>query len=126
MMMNPRTYGLGGAAIAGLMSCAELIRSLAVRSNLIGWSKLISGLGAAIFVSVLLMTAVGLALHKRFGWGFGVFGVLAGLGYGVMITAGGAGHTHAMWGGLYFAGGGALLYCLARSLPYYRADVAHA
>lgn len=118
--MNTRKFGLLGAGVAATLAIAELVRSLLTRHALVGWSTGLTWIGSVAFVGALGVTAVGLLLPRSFGWGVGVLGVIVALGFGVMITAGGSGHTHAMWGGLYLAGAVALLACLAKSLAYYR------
>ncbi len=110
--------------MAGVLAVAELVRTLVARHALFGWGALLSDLGAISFVGLLAVAAVGLLLGRRFGWAFGVFGSLVGLAYGVMITAGGAGRTHAMWGAVYLFGAMALLACLAKTLAVYRLPLA--
>lgn len=113
-----------GGVLAGLLAVGELVRVLVTRRPLFGWGAFLSHLGAIAFVGLLAVSAVGLLLHRRFGWAFGVFGALVGVAYGVMITAGGAGHTHAMWGAVYLFGAVALLACLAKSFAVYRLPLA--
>ena len=118
--MDARKFGLLGAGVAAVLAVSELVRAMVLRHALVGWSPGTSFLGTLVFVSVLGVAAVGLALHKTFGWGVGVLGSLVALAFGVMVTAGGGGRTHAMWGGLYLLGALVLIGCLAKSLAYYR------
>lgn len=127
--MDTRKFGLLGAGVAAALAVGELVRSLVMHHALVGWSPGLTWLGSMAFIAAMGVTAIGLLLHRAFGWGVGVLGVIVALGFGVMITAGGTGHTHAMWGGLYLVGGISLLACLAKSLAYYRrpfVGVAHA
>lgn len=119
--MDSHKFGLLGAGIAGAACLFELIRSLASRATLGGWSPGLSRVASVIFVVLFAVTAVGLALHRRFGWGVGVAAFVVSLGYGGIVAAGGAGHGHHRWAVVYFLFGGALFGALTKSLPYFRA-----
>ena len=117
-MINLRTYGLAAAGAAATASAFELVRVLASGGVARGQTSAWSIAEAAMFSGVLALTALGLALHRQFGWIAGTWSVVIALSYGVVLRA--AGNTIGI---LYILLGPVLLALLVKSLPYYRTEV---
>ncbi len=113
-MRSERKYDLVAAAVAAGTAGFELVRIVATGATE-GHTMLSSVIGAVLFVSILSASAIGLSLHRRFGWGFGVAGMLALFAHGVIVRSGGN-----VVGSVYIALGALMLYCLLRSLQFYR------
>jgi hypothetical protein len=113
-MRDERKYDLVAAAVAAGAAGFELVRTVAAGGTP-GHTTLSAVIGATLFCSMLAVSGIGLALHRRFGWAFGVAGMLSLLAHGIIIRAGGN-----VIGGVYIALGLVMFYCLARSLQYYR------
>jgi hypothetical protein len=120
-MMAERTHGLVGAGIAAGAAGFELVR-LIVGGSVGGLDVGATIVSSAVFIAVLAATAIGFAMHRRFGWTCGVFGTLALLGYGIVLQAASnhQGHVQNGLGLAYMILGLAMAATLPRSLPWYR------
>lgn len=114
-MRHPRFYDLAAAALAGGLSLFELIRLVLTHGVTGGITLLGAALGSGVFCVVLALAAIGLALHHRLGWVFGVLGFLTAAGYGIAVRASGS------WVGVaYMIGAGVMLALMIKSLHWYR------
>jgi hypothetical protein len=113
-MRTDRKYDLFAAALAGGAAGFELVR-LVITGGTPGHTTFSAMVGGLAFVAILGVSAIGLALHRPFGWAFGTVGLIALLSHGIIVRAGGS------WAGAgYMLVGIAFFYCLARSLQFYR------
>jgi uncharacterized membrane protein len=113
-MRTDRKYDLVAAALAGGAAGFELVR-VVLAGGTEGHTTLSAAVGSLVFVAVLGISAVGLALHRRFGWAFGTVALIAFFAHGIIVRASGS-----WFGAAYVVLGAVFFYCLARSLQFYR------
>jgi hypothetical protein len=114
---HPRIYDFGAALLAAGLSVFEIVRMI-VSGGITGGHNMLSTLiGGVIFSAVLGAAAIGLTLHRRFGWLFGVFGVIVASAHGIVIRAAGA-HI----GILYMLSAFVLLGLIVKSLHEYTTE----
>jgi hypothetical protein len=117
MPPTPRIYDFAAAGLAASLSGFELIRMVASHGTSAGHTVLSVVVGGVVFCSVLLIAAVGLALHRRFGWIAGVLAIIAAMSHGIIVRSGGN-----RVGVLYILGGAAMMALIIKSTHWYRTD----
>ena len=119
--MPMRSYILLAAAVAAGLGAFELLRLVVNDGRTAGHTLVSSLIGGLAFVALNAVTAVGLALQRRFGWGVGVAAAVISFAHGVVVRAGGS------WAGVaYMVGGAVMLACLAKALAPFRSEGVHA
>jgi hypothetical protein len=113
-----RIYGLVAAAAAAVGAIAEIIRLAVEGAPLAPFSALLQAILSTVFIALLAVSALGLAVHRSFGWIGGVVGMLAALTYGSVLEA--AKHH---WGVLYVAVAIVMFVGLVKSLHFFRTDL---
>lgn len=121
MRNEPRSYNRLAAIVAGGLALFQLVRLLMAGGVTQGHSKLSTLVGGLLVALLLGVAAVGLALHRRFGWLFGVVGMVVAAAHGIVIRVGGSAV------GIAFLIGAAVLFPLiVKSLRFYRTEPATA
>jgi len=119
MRLSGRFYDLSAAALAAVLSGLELGRLVVYGGATKGFLPGAAVVMGVMFCVVLVVAALGLALHWRIGWLFGVFGFVAALSYGSILRAGGN------WIGVaYMLASFGLLASLIKDLATYTAGAA--
>jgi hypothetical protein len=115
MHEGPRLYDRTAAAVAAVLSLFEVVRLIAIRGISAGLTRA-STLTEGIMVSVVLaLAAVGLVLHRRLGWLFGIVGAVLAAAHGIIVRSGGdpLGIVHILGAAVLFA-------LLVKDLQWYR------
>jgi hypothetical protein len=117
MPPTPRVYDFAAAGLAAGLSGFEVIRMIVSRGTTQGHTMLSAVIGGVTFSAVLLLAAIGLALHRRFGWISGVLAVIAALSHGIVIRSGGN-----RIGVLYMLAGLVMMGLIIKSTHWYRTE----
>ena len=107
------------AGVAALLSIGELTRLIVNHGVTAGYNQLGTLIGGILFCSTLAIAGVGMALHRRGGWMFGVLASLAAAAHGIVVRAGGSAAGIA-----YISGSIVMLVLVIKSLHWYRSDIA--
>jgi hypothetical protein len=110
-MNHERLYARLAAAVLFAQASFELIH-LAMPWEL--FTPTSSRVMTVLLAAILIVAAVGIALHRGWGAGFGVAGVLAGLSLGVVVTAVGA-----RLGLVHVTLAIVILFLLKRAMPWF-------